>query len=102
MNATTLEKVVVEVKKSSNYKKVMSIIKSHRLISKREEAIGFDYIEEKAMGSGGVGQLKVINGLVYVQIGCGHGKWNYASAAKIGHAHTSGMRTIFIESNLSL
>ena len=101
----TVEKEVLleEIKKSDNYKKVISIINSHRLISDREQAIGINNIEEKAMGAGGVGQIKLFKGFVYVQIGCGHTNWNYASAVKIGHIHQSGTsKPFFIEADLNL
>lgn len=87
-----------EVKHSDAYKRVLSIIKAERLISDRIKLIGAEHVEEKAMGSGGVGQVKVINGYVYVQIGSGHSIHNYAPAVKIGRIHTSGMyKPQFIE-----
>ena len=52
-----------------------------RLVSDRV-SIAKDYrliVEELPMGSGGVGQHKVMsNGTLRVQIGYGHGKHNYA------------------------
>lgn len=42
------------------------------------ENLGFT-IEEKPMGSGGVGQVKTMkSGETRIQIGCGHGRNNYA------------------------
>lgn len=104
MDYTEKELLLDDARKSSNYKKVMNIVNSYRLISEREQAIGFDNIEEKAMGAGGVGQVKIINGFVYVQIGCGHTSWNYASVVKIGHIHQCGtfFKPFFLEADLNL
>lgn len=56
-------------------------IEQYRKIDERIkvlENLGFT-IEEKPMGSGGVGQVKAMkSGEVRIQIGCGHGRHNYA------------------------
>ena len=60
---------------------VSNAIANHRKTSDRIaalEARAFEVVE-KAMGSGGVGQLK--NG--YIQISYGRGKWNYAKVVKL-------------------
>ena len=63
-------------------------IKENRLVNDRcdyiNEKLGTGTCYEKAMGSGGVGQIKVLeNGKIIIQIGYGVGKWNYAMVAEI-------------------
>lgn len=87
-----------DVKKSKSYKFIISTIKSNHFISDRIKMIGAEYVEKKAMGSGGVGQVKIIKGYVFIQIGSGHSINNYAPAVKIGYIHKSGMyKPHFIE-----
>lgn len=76
--------IINRIKISHSYNKILSIIKSNRLIVDRRREIGFDNVEIKPMGSGGIGQIKSFNNEVYVQIGYGKGKYNYAYAVKIG------------------
>lgn len=62
-------------------KVVKRSIENHSKIDNRVlelENMGFT-IEEKAMGSGGVGQVRTMkSGEVRIQIGCGHSRHNYA------------------------
>lgn len=93
--------IIEEVQKSQVYKYVRNIIANNKKIADREKALGYENIEEKAMGTGGVYQLRVISGFVYMQIGYGHGKWNYASVVRLGHVHTSELgRRFFVEDSL--
>lgn len=73
-----------EIKSSKSYKKVLNIIKSYHFVNDRIDQLEDEEITEKAMGTGGVGQMKIIKDNVYIQIGYGHGKWNYAKVVKIG------------------
>ena len=77
-----------EIKSSKSYKNVLNIIKENHFVNDRidrleEEDIDIE-ITEKAMGPGGVGQMKIIKEYVYIQIGSGHGRCNYAKVVKIG------------------
>lgn len=59
---------------------VKQIIAKHRLVADRETELhkkGFT-VAEKAMGSGGTGQIKTLKNEIRMQIGYGHGKNNYA------------------------
>ena len=72
----TFEQTVNEVK---------TIISKHRLISDRVNELnkkGY-VINECPMGSGGVGQIKTLTNEVRIQIGFGHGKYNYAKCVTI-------------------
>ena len=72
----TFEQTVNEVK---------TIISKHRLVSDRVNELsknGYN-IKECAMGSGGVGQIKVLKDEVRIQVGFGHGKHNYAKCVTI-------------------
>ena len=76
-----------EIKNSSNYKNVVKIIKENRLTEKRAELLdkaGYELKFEVACGTGGVGNIIVIKGIVYVQYTYGHGRCNYANVARIG------------------
>jgi hypothetical protein len=93
------------IKESGSYKSIMNIVNANKRVIDREKEIGFDNIEEKAMGSGGVGQIKIIKGFVFVQIESGHGRHNYAKCANLGHVHKSELyhENQFVEnSNLVL
>lgn len=74
-------KTIEQVKASAEYKKVMEIVHNNRLCTKRNEALinaGYT-IETKAMGSGGVGQVRLTKrGQYRVQISYGTGRYNYA------------------------
>lgn len=65
------EKAVNEVK---------SIISKHRLVCDREnELIKKGYtVNECSMGPGGTGQIKTLKSEIRMQIGYGHGDYNYA------------------------
>lgn len=76
--------IINRIKLSHSYNRIISIIKSHRLIVDRRREIGFNNVDIKPMGSGGVGQIKSFNKEVYVQIGYGKSNYNYAYAVKIG------------------
>lgn len=70
------------VKESKQYKAILNIISSNRTKSERETALhkaGFDYATFP-MGSGGVGQVRVMSDHVRVQASYGTGKHNYALA----------------------
>ena len=72
----------IEIMKFSQKKvdEVKKIIAKHRLVADRENELrkkGFN-VAEKAMGSGGVGQINTLNSEIRMQIGYGHGKYNYA------------------------
>ena len=59
---------------------VMSTIAGIRLVSDRVNELrkkGY-VVVERSMGSGGVGQIKVLKNEIRIQIGYGHGKHNYA------------------------
>jgi hypothetical protein len=66
------EKAVSEVK---------AIIAKHKLVSDREnELIKKGYTTmECPMGSGGTGQIKTLKNEIRMQIGYGHGRYNYAT-----------------------
>lgn len=74
-------KTIEQIKQSAEYKAVMEIVRNNRLCTKRNEALrnaGYT-IETKAMGSGGVGQVKLTKRAQYrVQVSYGTGKYNYA------------------------
>ena len=73
---TKIEQTVNEVK---------TIISKHRLVSDRVNELnekGY-IVNECAMGSGGVGQIKTLKDEVRIQIGYGHGKHNYAKCVII-------------------
>lgn len=81
-----MENVITQIEKSKVNKLVDITIKSNRLINQRVAdliELGFEE-DEKSMGSGGVGQVKVIKGIVYKQVSCGWGRYNYAVVVKIG------------------
>lgn len=103
MDAVVLEVVLEQVKKSNNYKKVMSIIKNNRLVVDRIQEVGSDNVEEKWM-SAGVGKIQVIKGFVYVQIGYGRTNRNCALAVEIGHIREGhgSCKPYFLENDLSL
>ena len=73
-----------EIKSSKSYKNVLNIIKENHFVNDRINQLEDEEITEKAIGTGGVGQMKIIKEYVYIQIGSGHGKWNYAKVVKIG------------------
>jgi len=63
-----------------NVDAIMAIISKYRLIADREKALlakGFS-VANRAMGSGGTGQIKTIKSEVRIQIGHASGKYNYA------------------------
>lgn len=63
-----------------NIEIVKSIISKHRLVSDRVKDLekrGFD-VAERAMGSGGTGQIKTYKKEVRVQVGYGKSRNNYA------------------------
>lgn len=62
--------IINRIKLSHSYNRIISIIKSNRLIVDRCREIGFNNVNIKPMGSGGgVGQIKSFNNEVYLQIG---------------------------------
>lgn len=71
--------------KTSN-SQIETIVKSNRRVGDRVKALknlGFN-VQEMPMGSGGVLQEKIMrNGKKRIQIGYGHGRYNYALAVTI-------------------
>ena len=69
----------IEFTQTAEYKKIMSLACA-RLISDRikDLKVAGYFIKECSMGSGGVGQVKIMSDEIRVQIGFGHGKYNYA------------------------
>lgn len=56
------------------------VANSVRTISERTSILrskGFR-VEERPMGSGGKGSVKIVSGETRIQIGYGHGRYNYA------------------------
>lgn len=74
-------KTIEQIKASAEYKKVMEIVRTNRLCAKRNEALtkaGYT-IEHRAMGSGGVGQVRPTKkGHYRVQVSYGKSEYNYA------------------------
>ena len=59
---------------------IRKIIAKYRFVADRESELtdkGY-YVTERAMGSGGTGQIKILASEIRVQIGYGHGRNNYA------------------------
>ena len=96
---------------SNFYKYIRKCIDENRSIDKRIEEIekgGFDISNEVPMGSGGVGQIKVMRRLneVRIQVTCGHGVNNYAKAvvldlAKVNFLHSPStmLKTLINQDN---
>lgn len=63
------------------FKKIQEVVLSTRLVADRVaklEKMGFN-VAEYPMGTGGILQKKrMANSEIRVQIGYGHGRWNYA------------------------
>lgn len=79
---TELEKQIKEVKESAVYKQIMQIVAENKTVSARETALhkaGFSY-DTFPMGSGGVGQVKIMSDHIRIQVSYGVGKHNYATA----------------------
>lgn len=69
-------------KHRENIYRILKNVLSEKSIDKREAIISklkIGYLEEKPMGSGGVGQIQEKEKEYRVQLGYGHGKYNYAS-----------------------
>lgn len=66
-------------------KEISKVVYSERLVSNRiAKLIKLGYeINEYAMGSGGVMQVKELDNETRIQIGYGHGKHNYAFAVSL-------------------
>ena len=78
----SIENQIKEVKESATYKQIMQIVAANKTVSDRETELhkaGFTY-NTFPMGSGGVGQVKIMADHIRVQIGYGVGKHNYATA----------------------
>ena len=68
-----------QVKKTHAYKTIMQIVENTRRVKERIEILSDRFhVENKAMGSGGVGQVKELKDHFRVQVSYGIGKWNYA------------------------
>lgn len=65
----------------------IDIIVENHFVKNREQELkklfGKDCVKELPMGSGGVGQLKILKSEARLQIGHGHGKHNYAKTLVI-------------------
>lgn len=86
MKATVRFTVKLEALESKAHDRVVSIVTRNRLISDRIaeiKAIGAD-TETVVCGAGGVKQIIIKGSNVFVQIGAGVGRYNYAEAVKIG------------------
>ena len=63
------------------YNEIKSVVENNRLVEDRVNKLtelGYD-VQELPMGSGGVLQVKEIkDGTIRVQVGYGHGRYNYA------------------------
>lgn len=69
-----------EFKKTETYRSIMGNAAKHRLIKDRREHLkscGFE-VATKPMGSGGIGQVKIMSDHYRVQVGYGVSKHNYA------------------------
>lgn len=66
-------------------KEIGKVVSSERLVANRiAKLIKLGYeVNEYAMGSGGVMQIKQLENETRVQIGYGHGKHNYAFAVSL-------------------
>jgi hypothetical protein len=88
-NKTKHKKTNIKIMKFSEKKvdEVKKIIKKHRLVADRENELrkkGFE-VAENPMGPGGTGQIKTLKSEIRMQIGYGHGKWNYAKCVIFSH-----------------
>lgn len=80
-----LSEMETDIKKSDDYIKIMNVVDSHRLVSKRESELtemGYN-VTTYSMGSGGVGNVIERQSHYYIQIGYGSGKYNTASVVKL-------------------
>lgn len=80
-----MEKQIKEVKERKVYKAAMQIVAQNRKVSDRESELNKKGIAYKTcpMGSGGVGQVKIMSDHIRIQVGYGVGKHNYATAVII-------------------
>ena len=81
------EQIAVTLEKKEKIEQVREIIKTNRLLEDRNKALweaGF-WTKEVPMGTGGVGQVKVLKrtGEIRIQIESGHGSYNYAASVII-------------------
>ena len=86
MKATVRFTVKSEAARSKAYDRVVTIVTHNRSIADRVaeiKAIGAD-TETVVCGNGGVKQIVIKGDNVFVQIGAGVGRYNYAEAVKIG------------------
>lgn len=86
MKAAVRFTVENEAFSSKAYDRVVTIVTHNRLIADRIaeiKAIGAD-TETVVCGNGGVKQIIIKGNEVFVQIGAGVGRYNYAEAVKIG------------------
>lgn len=82
---------------AATIKEVQAVTNKHRKIVDRESELielGY-YVGEYAMGSGGKGSIKILKDEVRIQIGCGHGKHNYAKSVSILHNSKDEARKIY-------
>jgi hypothetical protein len=84
----TSKDVAEEIKNSSAYKAAVSATTVNFTHSRRRslfKKIGLETVEI-ACGTGGIGSVKIRrNGAVLFQFTCGHGPYNYAECAVLGH-----------------
>lgn len=68
------------------YNEIKNVVKSNRFVADRAgklAELGYE-VQELAMGAGGVLQIKEMrDGTIRVQIGYGHGRYNYAMCVVI-------------------
>lgn len=78
-------------------KEVQAVTNKHRKIADRElELTELGYlVEDHAMGSGGRGSVKILEDQVRIQIGYGHGRYNYAKCVSIPHDSKEESKKIY-------
>ena len=73
-------------------REILNTINTHRLIKDRVSELeerGY-LVKERRMGSGGVGQIIVVKNEIRMQIGYGHGIYNYAMCVILERAYKIG------------
>ena len=74
-----------DIKLQNIQNEVYSVCKKHRIVADREsELASMGYlVTEKGLRSGGVGQVKESKDSYFIQIGYGHGRYNYAKCVVV-------------------
>lgn len=78
-----IERSNLNKENQKHYTDIMYMVKKVKLLSVRKsvlESLGYR-VEEKRMGNGGVGQIHMLpkRRELRIQIGYGHGRYNYAN-----------------------